>query len=270
MELFNNKSIGVMDSGVGGLTVLKQLQQLCPNETFLYYGDTKNLPYGEKSKEEIIEIVKEIFDFFETQNVKAVVLACNTTSATAYETLKNNYSFKIYPLIQVISKYIAQDKSINRVGVMATPATVKSRKYTDELKKYDENMSVIEQACPLLVPIVEKKLDNIDLNEVLNEYLRPILKFNPDKVILGCTHYPYLLDEMLKITKRNLFINPAELFASLIKDDLIKNKMLANKEIGAVRYLASSNPGEFKKNANLFMSIDIEPELVLLPEKSLG
>ena len=93
MDDFNNSAIGVMDSGVGGLTVLKQLQKVCPNENFLYFGDTKNLPYGEKTQEELIEIVKEIFDYFETQNVKAVVLACNTTSATAYEKLKDKYSF---------------------------------------------------------------------------------------------------------------------------------------------------------------------------------
>ena len=99
------KYIGVMDSGIGGLTVLKQLLNIRPQEKYLYFGDTKNLPYGEKSKEELIKIVKEIFDFFETQNVKAVVLACNTSSATAYEELQDNYSFKIYPLIQEIRQW---------------------------------------------------------------------------------------------------------------------------------------------------------------------
>lgn len=260
----NKKFIGVMDSGVGGLTVLKQLQLLCPNESFLYYGDTKNLPYGEKSKEELIEIVKEIFDFFETQNVKAVVLACNTTSATAYEELKNKYSFKIYPLIQVVSKCIAQDKLITKIGVMATQATVDSQKYTEELIKNNSNLRVIEQACPLLVPIVENKITNYNKEQILKEYLEPVLNFNPDKIILGCTHYPYLLDDLAMFTNKDLFINPAELFANYIKEDLKKNNLVTPETFGTTKYFASSNPIEFKKNADLFLSIDKEPELVLL------
>lgn len=264
MEDYNNKFIGVMDSGVGGLTVLKALQQVCPKETFLYYGDTKNLPYGEKSKEELIEIVKEIFDFFEKQNVKAVVLACNTTSATAYEELKDKYSFKIYPLIQVVSKCISKNKSITKIGVMATQATVNSGKYTEELIKNNVNLKVIEQACPLLVPIVEKKIEDYDKEQVIKDYLEPLLKFHPDKIILGCTHYPYLLEDFAKFTNKELFVNPAELFANYIKDDLEKNHMNTSLNIGSTSYFASANPQEFKKNADLFLSIDKEPELVLL------
>lgn len=153
-----DKAIGVMDSGVGGLTVLKQLLKVMPSENYLYFGDTKNLPYGEKTKEQLIEIVKEIFDFFEKQNVKAVVLACNTTSATAYEELKDKYSFKIYPLIQTVSKCVVLDKSLDRIGVMATQATVNSQKYTSELKKNNPAIEVFEQACPKWVPIVENQI----------------------------------------------------------------------------------------------------------------
>lgn len=264
MDVFNNNSIGVMDSGVGGLTVLKQLQAICPNENFLYFGDTKNLPYGEKTKEELIKIVKEIFDYFETQKVKAVVLACNTTSATAYDELKDKYNFKIYPLIQVVSKCLAMDNTIKRIGVMATQATVNSKKYTSELVKNNSNISVIEQACPLFVPIVEKQISASNKEEIVKQYLTPVLKFNPDKIILGCTHYPYLLDDMAKFATKNLFINPAEMFAKYIKDDLAESNLLSNLEYGTTNYFASSNPEDFKRNADLFLTLDKVPELVNL------
>ena len=119
-DKITNAPIGVMDSGIGGLTVLKQLIDVCPNENYLYFGDTKNLPYGEKTKDELIKIVKEIYDFFEQKKVKAVVMACNTSAAIAYDVLKDNYNFEIYPIIQVVSKCLTQDKNLNKIAIMAT------------------------------------------------------------------------------------------------------------------------------------------------------
>lgn len=257
-----NKAIGVMDSGVGGLTVLKQLLQVMPEENYLYFGDTKNLPYGEKSKEQLIEIVKEIFDFFETQNVKAVVLACNTTSATAYEELKDKYGFKIYPLIQTAAKCISMDKNLKRVAVMATQATVNAKKYSQEFKKNNPEIEIIEQACPLWVPIVEKQLTDYDEKEVITGYLNNVLAFNPQKIILGCTHYPYLMDKLTKYAPREIFINPAELFANYIKEDLKKNNRLNTQIKGHIQFFASSEPDKFKKNAQIFMQIESTPSLV--------
>lgn len=256
-----NSPIGVMDSGVGGLTVLKQLLHLCPDEDYIYFGDTKNLPYGSKTKHELIEIVKEIFDFFEKKKVKAVVLACNTTSATAYEELKDNYSFKIYPLIQSVADCIAMDKKLLRIGVMATQATVNSHTYAKEFQKHNPDIQIIEQACPLWVPIVEKELTNYNEQEIMTDYLKKILAFNPQKVILGCTHYPYLLDTISKYAPRELFINPAPLFAGYIKQDLKQNNLLRANHTGKVEYYASSNPENFKKNAKMFLEIEREPEL---------
>lgn len=259
-----DKAIGVMDSGVGGLTVLKQLLNVMPSENYLYFGDTKNLPYGEKTKEQLIEIVKEIFAFFEKQNVKAVVLACNTTSATAYEELKDKYSFKIYPLIQTVSKCVVLDKSLDRIGVMATEATVNSQKYTSELKKNNPAVEVFEQACPKWVPIVENQIKDYDEKSVITGYLNSVLEFNPKKIILGCTHYPYLLDKLAKYAPQDLFINPAQLFANYIKQDLLKHNILNTDSSGSVSYFASSEPDVFKKNAKLFLEIDSLPQLVEL------
>ncbi len=259
-----NKAIGVMDSGVGGLTVLKELYKLCPEENYLYFGDTKNLPYGEKTKEQLIEIVKEIFDFFEKKEVKAVVLACNTTSATAYEELKDKYSFKIYPLIQIVSKCVAEDKGLTRIGVMATQATINSHKYSQELKKNNPQIQVFEKSCPLWVPIVEKQIVEYDENVVFKGYLEDVLNFKPQKIILGCTHYPYLTDKLQNYAPRDIFINPAKLFAEYIKEDLCKHNLAAKNNNGEINYFASSEPEKFANNANMFMEIDSKPELVKL------
>ena len=260
----STSSIGVMDSGVGGLTVLKQLLALCPNESYIYFGDTKNLPYGEKSKEELILLAKKIFDFFQEKQVKAVVMACNTTSATVYDKFKDKYDFKIYPIIQIVSKILAQDKNLKKIAVMATHATVNSKKYTQELKKYSPDIQVFEQACPLWVPVVEHKLKNYDEKEIITGYLSSVLDFNPQKIILGCTHYPYLLDKLKKYAPADLFINPSKLFANYIKEDLQQHNLLNENGIADVEYIASSNPEEFQENAKLFLEIDHEPEIVSL------
>lgn len=259
-----NNTIGVMDSGIGGLTVLKQLVEICPDEKYIYFGDTKNLPYGEKSKEELIKIVKEIFDFFQSKNVKAVVMACNTSSATAYEELKDNYSFKIYPIIQIVSKCVSMDKDLTKIAVMATKATVDSKTYTKKLKQNSSAIEVFEQACPLFVPMVEKRLNDIDEEEVFKSYLKDILNFNPQKIILGCTHYPYLLGKLSKYAPKELFINPSKLFAQYIKEDLKASNSLTDSKIGSVKYFASSEPEKFKENAKLFLNIEKQPELIIL------
>lgn len=257
-------SIGIMDSGVGGLTVLKQMLEICPNENYLFFGDTKNLPYGEKSKEELIKIAKKVFDFYKERDVKAVIMACNTTSATVYEELKDDYDFIIYPLIQIVSKCMSMDKSLKRIAVMATQATVNSGKYKEELQKNNPEINVFEQACPLWVPVVEKKLTNYDEKQIITQYLNNVLDFNPQKIILGCTHYPYLLDKLAKYAPKDLFINPAKIFANYIKQDLKAKNLLCNGHIGNVEYFASANPDEFKENAKLFFEIGKLPELVSL------
>ena len=260
----NNKyaPIGVMDSGVGGLTVLKHLQELCPNEKYIYTGDTKNLPYGEKTKDELIKIAKKVFDFYANLNTKAVVMACNTTSATVYDELKNDYDFEIYPIIQIISQCITQNKNINKIAIMATNATVNSGKYTEELKKNNPKIKTFEQACPLWVPVVEKKLKEYNKEKIITEYLDKVLAFQPEKIILGCTHYPYLLNELEKYAPRDIFVNPAMTFAKFIKEDLTKNELLSPNKNGKTVYYASANPKEFKENAKLFMDLQDEPQII--------
>lgn len=251
--------IAFFDSGVGGLTVLDKMKKILPNENYLYYGDLKNFPYGEKSKEELIEIADKIFKFFETQNVKAVVMACNTTSANTYDDLKGKYNLKIYPIIQSCASIIAK-LPISKVGVFATEATIKSGVYGNELRKHNPSLEVFEISCPPWVKIVEEKTqDKQESIECIKSYLDNMLQNNPDKIILGCTHYPYLLDILSKFAPRDLFIDPAEYFAAFIKSDLGVNNLIKETGTGSERFFVSANPESFKQASSVFYPIQELP-----------
>lgn len=257
------KPIAFFDSGVGGITVFDKLKKILPNEDYIYFGDLKNVPYGEKSHEELLEIAYKIFEFFEKKDVKAVVMACNTTSANIYEDIKNNYNFKIYPIIQSCAKVFAQ-LPVKKIGVLATAATVKSGAYARELKKHNSDLEVIELSCPKWVKIVEEGLQNTKESMTCSEsYLKEILAHNPDKIILGCTHYPYLLDVLTKFAPENLFINPAACFAEFIKNDLTVNDLLnPNKSEGSEQFFVSANPQKFKSSASMFYNLKELPTVI--------
>lgn len=258
----DNRPIAFFDSGVGGLTVFAKVKKLLPNENYLYFGDTKNMPYGEKTEAQLIEFADKIFRFFETKNAKAVVMACNTTSAITYEKLKNNYNFKIYPIIQTVCSTLAKLDGINSLGVIATPATINSHAYSKGIAKYNKNMNVYELAAPNWVRIVEEhRIYQPQSIEQIKEILEIMEQNNPDKIVLACTHYPYLLDVLKKFMPEDKFIDPALYFAQNIKEDLEKNNLLG-KEHTYEKFYVSSNPENFKIASELFYKLDKLPELV--------
>lgn len=258
----DNRPIAFFDSGVGGLTVFAKVKKLLPNENYLYFGDTKNMPYGEKTEPQLIEFADKIFRFFETKNAKAVVMACNTTSAITYEKLKNNYNFKIYPIIQTVCSTLAKLDGINSLGVIATPATINSHAYSKGIAKYNKNMNVYELAAPNWVRIVEEhRIHQPQSIEQIKEILEIMEQNNPDKIVLACTHYPYLLDVLKKFMPEDKFIDPALYFAQNIKEDLEKNNLLG-KEYTYEKFYVSSNPENFKIASELFYKLDKLPELV--------
>ncbi len=261
----NNSSIGVFDSGLGGLSVLSRLIKLLPDENYIYFGDTLNLPYGNKTKEQLVEISSSIFDFFTSKQVKAVVMACKTTSATVYDILKSKYNFEIYPVVQSVAKCIAE-KNYAGIGVFATVATVNSHAYKNEIQKYNKNTVVFETACPLWVSIVEKSLQNDKKSiEDIKLQLDIMMKNNVDKIILGCTHYPYLLNILSQYAPKDIFIDPAEYFAEFIKNDLTNKKLLNNGEISAPEFYVSSNHEQFENSSSLFYKVKYAKEISLNP-----
>ena len=255
--------IGFFDSGVGGLSVLARFRKLLPNENIIYFGDTIHLPYGNKSKEELIGYAKNILDFMQTKGVKAVVIACNTSSAQAYDTIKNLYPFNIYPIIQTCAKGLGVN-NYKRIGVFATEATVNSGKYSEELKKHNTNVQVKEIASKNWVGIVEGVSENIEKDRLhIKDEIEEMLEFKPDKIILGCTHYPYLMNEFIKYAPKELFIDPAEIFVKYVKHDLNTKNLLNNPDqIGSEEFYVSSNPKEFVENAKIFYQINKLPQII--------
>lgn len=224
------------------------------------------MPYGEKSKEQLINFSDNIFRFLEKKGVKAVVMACNTTSATTYETLKNNYNFKIYPIIQSVTSILA-NLPIKRIAVLATNATINSHAYKIGISKINPHMEVIEHACPGWVKIVEGKLEaKKESLESIKSDLQAVLKFNPEKIVLGCTHYPYLLPQLKELAPESMFINPAEAFAKYIKADLEKAGLINNNGKGSETFYVSGNPENFQSAASIFYNIKELPEQIILNE----
>lgn len=257
--------IGFFDSGVGGLTVLKQLRKILPNEDCLYFGDTKNMPYGEKSEDELISFADAIFKFFEDKGAKAVIMACNTTSAVTYEKLKDKYNFKIYPIIQSVTS-ILSNLNVEKLGILATHATINSHAYSKGIKKYNSDIEVIEIACPGWVKIVENKLEQSAQSHLeIKLKLEEMLAHNPQKIVLACTHYPYLLPQLAMYAGKSLFIDPAEDFAAFIKKDLEKSGLLTKSvNEGYEKFYVSASPEKFEKAASIFYNISSKPELVNL------
>lgn len=258
----NNNPIGVYDSGIGGLTVFSKLVKLLPNENFIYFGDTANIPYGTKTKDELLKITHKIMNFFAEKNVKAVVMACNTTSAVAYETLKNDFDFKIYPLIQTACKIIANEK-ISKIGSLSTEATASSHAYKKYIQKYNPDINVIEHGCPSKwVECVENHTqNNVENIEIIKHHLDILLSQNVEKIILGCTHYPYLKNILINFAGKDIFIDPAEYFAKFIANDLINSNNISDRQIYEPKFFVSANPEKFQNSSKIFYNVNKLPEI---------
>lgn len=185
--------IGVFDSGLGGLTIVREIQSRLPKENIIYFGDLARLPYGIKSKRQICICSRENTDFLLQFQIKALVIACNSSSSAAYDELTSRYSIPILDVIRPAARTAVSESRKKRIGVLGTQATVASRAYEKEIKRTDSNAQVVAVASPLLVPLVEEGLLNAPVtNHVLNIYLEPLRRARVDTVILGCTHFPLL------------------------------------------------------------------------------
>jgi glutamate racemase len=183
--------IGVFDSGVGGLTVLRELYRQLPNESILYFGDTARLPYGTRSQAEIMQFSREILVWMVQQGVKMVIMACNTSSALALETVRSQFNIPILGIILPGARAAVQKGK--RIGVIATPATAASNAYRQAIQEIDSTVQVWQMACPEFVPLIEHdRIRDPYTQEVAQEYLAPLLEQDIDTLVHGCTHYPYL------------------------------------------------------------------------------
>jgi glutamate racemase len=183
--------IGIFDSGVGGLTVLREINRQLPHESILYVGDTARLPYGDRTPDEILQFVREIMAWMMAQGTKMVMMACNTSSALALEQVQAEFPIPILGLIHPGARAAA--KAGQRIGVIATPATVASDAYRQAILEVDATKQVWQVGCPKFVPLIEQnRLQHLETVEVAKTYLQPLIAANIDTLIYGCTHYPHL------------------------------------------------------------------------------
>lgn len=237
--------IGIFDSGVGGLTVLKELDRQLPKESILYVGDTARLPYGDRSPEEILQYVREIMTWMMTQGVKMVMMACNTSSALALEQVQAEFPVPILGLILPGARAAA--KAGRRVGVIATPATVKSDAYRQAICEADPEAQVWQVGCPQFVPLIEGDLlqDPATL-EVAKTYLQPLIDANIDALVYGCTHYPHLEPLFQTFLPSSIQrINPAESMVSAAAKELEVLNLAHLGEGQPTRFFVSGCPEQF-------------------------
>ncbi len=220
MRNFKRNPIGVFDSGVGGLTVLRELHKHLPQESILYFADTARLPYGNRSTEEIIQFVREILRWMNGQGVKMVVMACNTSSALALETVRGEFDFPILGIICPGALAAVQDGQ--RIGVIATVATANSNAYLQAIREINKSLPVWQVGCPEFVPIIEEnRIYEPQTKLIIAKYLRPLLKNRIDTLIYGCTHYPHLAPVIREIVPAKVrLIDPAKYLTAATEKEL--------------------------------------------------
>ena len=255
--------IGIFDSGIGGLTVVRQIHRVLPNENLVYLGDTARVPYGTKSPNTVVRFACEDTQFLSQQNVKAVVVACNTVSAWALPALQRRFDLPIFGVI-IPGACAALEKSKNqRIGIIGTSATIRSQAYSKAILARADSAEVFTRACPLLVPLVEEGwTDHPVTARVLREYLRPLLRQRIDTLVLGCTHYPLLKDTIRKITQGKLaLVDSAESCADYVKEQLASLKLLRTnrKNRGTIQPFVTDEVERFDELAARFLGRKTEP-----------
>lgn len=256
-RLPQNKPIGVFDSGVGGLTVVKALAERLPRENLVYFGDTARVPYGGKSASTIARYANEIISFLLAADVKALVIACNSISAVAAEDIRRDRAgMPVLDVITAGAKTAAAKTKNKRVGVVGTIATVDSQAYPQKIKAIDPDVAVSSAACPLFVPLVEEGwVDDEVTAMVARRYLDPVAAQGVDTLVLGCTHYPLLRPLLQRLYPGLGIVDSAvataqETFEKLQKAGLLND---GTQETGRRRFVVSDRPQRFRETAELFL-----------------
>lgn len=227
----DNRPIGIFDSGVGGITVLKEIQKKLPNENYIYLGDTKNFPYGEKSQSEIIEFASKNVEYLIKRDVKIIVIACGTATSQALEILKKKFEIPIIGIIEPTVQYVKKQK-YRKIGVIATEGTIRNGAWERQLKENISDIDVTNKACPMLATIAEEgRATGKEGRMAIKEYMQPFKKQKINKIILGCTHFPIYEQLIREELKYNVeLINTGKTVAKYLKKYLNENGLNSKKE----------------------------------------
>ncbi len=256
----DNRSIGVFDSGLGGLTAVKEIMNLFPDENIVYFGDTSRVPYGTRSKETILKYTYSDINFLLSQDVKMIVIACGTASSAALPEIKEEFNVPIFGVVDAGAYEAARVTKNNKVGIIGTPATIKSGAYTKYLKEYNPQIETFNRACPLFVPLVENGHFNTEVTRlVVKEYLEDIKAAGVDTLILGCTHYPLLREAIAEYMGESVtLISPGEEVAKYLKKKITDdNRHGEDRDSEQYRYFVSDSVESFEELGSIFLETKI-------------
>lgn len=255
--------VGVFDSGVGGLTVAREIMRQLPNEDLVYFGDTARVPYGSKSRDNIIRYCRQIIHFLKTKGVKAIVIACNTASALALDVVREETDVPILGVVEPGARAALDITTTKKVGVIGTEATVQSEMYGKIIRQLDSDVQVVGKACPLFVPLVEEGFAKHRVTgEIIDYYLASMRESDIDSLILGCTHYPLLRSRIREYMGEKIqLVNPAYETAMDLKR-MLEEKGMANDGVkdghASYSFYVSDAADKFKQFANSILPYDIE------------
>ena len=255
------KSIGVFDSGIGGLTVVKQILDILPEENLIYLGDTARVPYGTKSRDTVIKYAESNTNFLISKGIKILIVACNTASAHSLESLKNLLDIPVIGVIEPGARKAAEITQNGNIGVIGTPSTIRSGAYPDILGSIDSSFNVYSKPCPLFVPLAEEGLyDDPITNLVAEKYLEEIMNKNIDVLILGCTHYPLLKETISKVTGEEItLVDSAEETSKQLYNTLQSGNNFRNKNGSPFNeFYLTDNSESFINIAGAFLGKEID------------
>lgn len=260
-----HNAIGVFDSGLGGLTAMKELCRILPHEDIVYFGDTSRVPYGTRSSDTIIRYSRQDLNFLSGFDIKAALVACGTISAVALDTIKNDYDFPIVGVIDSAADAAVRRTKNGKIGVIGTPATIKSGAYERRLREIAPECETLSIACPLFVPLVEnghiEKNDPLIVNAI-ELYLSKLIPFKADTVILGCTHYPIIAHTIGEYVGEDVYlVNPGREAAKTVRDMLKERGLVSDSKTGRHRYYVSDSIENFETYGGIFMRRSINGEV---------
>jgi len=261
----NKQPIGVFDSGIGGLSVLRELYKRLPNEDYIFFADQKNVPYGEKSKEELVALTKNIMRFLKEKNIKMAVVACNTATCYAIEEMRAAFDMPIVGTVPAI-KFAAEATKTGNIGLIATPATASSQYVSDLVEKYAPEHNVLKIGCFGLENAVETgQLVSDSTTEILNQYILPLKGKNIDQLVLGCTHYPFLRPQIAEILGPMVsLVDSGDAVARRVESILLEKGMTNGEGTSATEFFTSNDAEFFSKVASQLLERSIEGRLAAL------
>ncbi|GAB6182422.1 glutamate racemase [Thermodesulfovibrio hydrogeniphilus] len=256
----NKKPIGIFDSGVGGLTVLKEISKLLPDEDIIYLGDTARVPYGIRSSETVIRYSIECANFLYKKGIKMLVVACNTSSSVSLDTLEKQLPIPVIGVIEPGVMAALKATKNGKIGVIGTEATIRSKAYEKKIKEKSQSFEVLSKPCPLFVPLVEEGiLEGPIADLVIERYLKELKESSIDTLILGCTHYPLLKNSIHKYMEQINLVDSAEEAARTVREILTeKNLLNTTNKSRSIKFYVTDDPERFRKIAEIFLNYEIE------------